>query len=310
MARVSVIIPVYFNEESLSVLLEKIREVTSKAKGFNFEFIFVDDGSGDRSFQALEKMRTKDIRVKILKLVRNFGSHSAIMAGLSRAQSECQIILGADLQDPPDIIPRFLERWKNGNKIVVGIREKRRDPWLTTFLANTYYRLMRFSFPNMPTKGFDIFLIDNKVRQHLLSVGSRNMSLVVSILWTGYRVAEVPYIRGERPFGESHWSLSRRIKLAIDSLTTFSYLPILFLFLCAFLLMGTAFLGTLTAFAQGAPESFHGLRMLLCLGLGGIGLNAIGLGVIGEYLWRNLEATRRFPSFLIDREIGFLNKHK
>jgi polyisoprenyl-phosphate glycosyltransferase len=303
---VSIIIPVYFNEESLSPLIEKIRATVTRIRDFSFEFIFVDDGSKDGSLDLLRRWRKKDSRIRILKLSRNFGSHSAILAGLHRAKGSCHIIIGADLQDPPEIIPRFLEQWKKGNKIVVGIREKRRDPLLTTLLANVYYAIMKISFKNMPKKGFDIFLIDDQVRLFLLNIGSRNMSLVVSILWSGYSTMEVPYTRRERPFGKSRWGLFRRIKLSVDSLIAYSYMPILFLFLSGTLLTIITILFLLHDLTLDPSPQEIQRSLLVCMF--GITLNALGLAVLGEYLWRNLEETRRFPSFIVEEEIGFKRK--
>ena len=217
MSLVSVIVPVYFNAESLAPLVQGLQKATASLKGYSFEFIFVDDGSQDRSFETLLQLRKRESRIKILKLSRNFGSHCAILAGFSRSNGVCHMILGADLQDPPEIIGEFLRKWREGYKIVVGIRKERHDPWMTEQLANLYYLAMRYTFRNMPRKGFDIFLLDECVRHFLLQIGTRNLSLVASILWTGYAVGEVPYVRGERPFGRSRWSLRKSPRMHVEA---------------------------------------------------------------------------------------------
>jgi dolichol-phosphate mannosyltransferase len=304
--RASIIIPVYFNRESLEPLVRQMQEAVAPLQDFEFEFIFVDDGSTDQSFEKLLELRRGEKRIKILKLSRNFGSHSAIMAGLGKAASQCQVIMGADLQDPPGIIPQFLGKWKEGGKFVVAIRQERKDPWLTSLLANLYYATMRFTFKNMPRKGFDIFLIDNCVREFLLNIGSRNMSLVAALLWAGYPAVEVPYVRQTRAFGKSRWTLWKRMKLAIDSLTAFSYLPILFLAVSGVFLTILAVLFMVLALIPGRiPPFLLEPRTLLLLCLFGIGVGVLGLGILGEYLWRTLQATRNFPGYLIDKAVGF-----
>jgi polyisoprenyl-phosphate glycosyltransferase len=307
--RVSLIVPVYFNEPSLSLLIERVRRVVKSLKGFAFEFIFVEDGSGDRSFQVLEEWNRKDSRVKILKLTRNFGSQNAMMVGVSRAQGDCLIVMGADLQAPPEIIPLFLKEWKDGHKIVIGSRQKRRDPWTTILFAKFYYNLIGRSIRNFPKGGFDVFLMDRKVKDYILNIGSRNTLLEVSIISSGYAVKEVPYIRLERPFGKSRWTFFRKVKLAVDSLTAYSYLPVLMLFLLGAGLILLSVVGTLVAvFLPSSSVRTLESNIFIHLGLLGIGVNTIGLGIVGEYLWRILEETRKFPGFVVEKEIGFAKK--
>lgn len=310
MQRVSLIVPVYFNAPSLSLLIERVRKAVKPLKGFTFEFIFVDDGSGDQSFRVLEAWNRKDSRVKVLKLTRNFGSQNAIVAALHRAQGDCHIVMGADLQAPPEIIPLFLKEWKNGNKIVIGSRQKRRDPWTTILFAKFYYNLIGRSIRNFPKGGFDVFLMDRKVKDYILSIGSRNTLLEVSIISSGYAVKEVPYIRLERPFGKSRWTFFRKVKLAIDSLTAYSYLPVLMLFLLGSGLILLTVIGLLTIhFFPSSSLGTLGVVFFISLGLLGTGINTIGLGIIAEYLWRILEETRKFPGYVVEKEIG-LNKGK
>lgn len=302
----SLIVPVYFNELSLSPLLEKILEAVRPLEDLSFEFIFVDDGSRDGSLKVLEGWNQKVPRVKILKLTRNFGSQNAIIAGLKRASGDCHIVIGADLQTPPEILSDFLKEWKAGYKIVVGRRLKRRDPWVTILLANFYYFLIRGSVRNLPKGGFDAFLIDRRMKDYLLSIGSRNTLLEVSILWSGYPVKEVPYIRMERPFGKSRWTFQRKIKLAIDSLTAYSYLPILVLILTGGLLCALSCVALVLSIGISDPVTYIRFsKYFIPLSILGGGMNFLGLGLLGEYLWRNLEETRKFPGYWVEREIGF-----
>lgn len=309
MRQISLVIPVYFNEPSLPILLEALRKEVKSLKKYAFEFIFIEDGSKDRSFPILESYARKDPRVKVIKLTRNFGSQNAIMAGLDRAKGESIIIMGADLQTPSSLIPSFLKAWESGSKIVVGSRQERQDPWTTLLFARFYYFLIRGAVQNLPRGGFDAFLMDKKVKDYLLSIGSRNTLLEISILWSGYPIQEVPYHRLERPFGKSRWTFFRKLKLAVDSLTAYTYLPLLLLYSigAGFILLAFAML-MIAAQAKDPETLLQVLKYSLPLAFLGAGLTLVGLGLLGEYLWRTMEATRKIPGFVVERELGFGKK--
>ena len=211
MKKLSVIIPVYFNEMNIPKLYEKLMEVL-KNNRFCYEIIFVDDGSQDNSYLELLKVREKDKNIKILKLSKNYGSHTAILAGMSHITGDCVTVLSADLQDPPEIIEKMFEKWLEGNKVVLAVRESREESFLQTFISNTYYKLMqRFALKNMPKGGFDCFLIDKQVCKKVAEMKEKNTSIMGQILWCGFKTEKIYYTRREREEGKSRWTLSKKI---------------------------------------------------------------------------------------------------
>tara|TARA_B100000686_G_C16796004_1_gene982399 strand:+ start:1739 stop:2692 length:954 start_codon:yes stop_codon:yes gene_type:complete len=303
---ISVVIPVYFNELNLTPLKERLLEALGRG-GFDFEIIFVDDGSRDSSFSILKCFTAEDSRIKIIKLSRNFGSFVACLAGLSNVSGDCAVVISADLQDPPELIPDMVSQWIEGHKVVLAVREDREDPLVVRVMSALYYKLMRrFALKDMPPGGFDFFLIDREVIKVIVKIKEKNTSLPGLVLWLGFPKKLLYYTRKERELGNSMWTFSKKIKHFIDSFTAFSYFP---LRLASVAGMITAILGFFYGFLivvlqlifQKAPEGWSAL-MVVVLILGGIQL--LTLGVIGEYLWRNFDETRSRPTYIIEEAVG------
>jgi dolichol-phosphate mannosyltransferase len=302
---VSIVVPVYHNAGSLEDLFARLAAVAGSLGSERFEFVFVDDGSRDASFEVLRGLAERDARVRVVKLSRNFGSQSAILAGLTHARGECMVALAADLQDPPELIGPLLARWREGRKVVLAARRSRADPLPSRLLADAFYRLFRrFALPSMPRHGFDVFLIDRTVRDLLAGIQENNAYLMGLILWLGFDPAVIEYDRGPRPprYGPSMWGLGRRVKHFIDSFTAFSYFP---LRAASVLGVVVAVLGVLYAALVVALRVIHGFPvegwaslMVAVLLLSGVQM--LMIGVLGEYLWRNLEETRRRPRFIVE----------
>jgi dolichol-phosphate mannosyltransferase len=224
MPEVSIVIPVYQNEENIPDLLAALARC---APGPEFEVVFVDDGSRDASWRLLEAHAVHEPRVRLVKLSRNFGSFTACLAGLTHARGDAAIIMSADLQDPPELIPTLVARWREGHEVVLAVREERDEPLLQRVFAGFYYRVMRrWAFPDLPAGGFDFVLMDRKVIDAIVSMQEKNTSLMGLVLWTGFRRASVPYTRRAREKGRSMWTFRKKLKYAIDSLVSFSYFPI------------------------------------------------------------------------------------
>ena len=304
MSLVSVVVPVYQNAGSLADLFARLRAVAAGLPAERLEFVFVDDGSRDGSFDILCGLAKGDARARVVKLSRNFGSGPAILAGLAEARGECMVALSADLQDPPELIPQMVERWRQGRKVVLAARRSRKDPLTTRLLADAFYRLFRrFALPNMPRHGFDFFLLDRSVRDLIAGIQENNAYLMGLILWMGFDPAVIEYDRAARParYGPSAWGLGRRVKHFIDSFTAFSYFP---LRAASVLGVVVAILGVLYAGLVVALRVVHGFPvegwasiMVAVLLLSGVQM--LMIGVLGEYLWRNLEETRRRPRFIV-----------
>jgi dolichol-phosphate mannosyltransferase len=305
-AKLSIIIPVYFNEKNLPVTYSRLKQDVF-AHVEDYELILVDDGSGDDSWEAMQKIREQDDKVKLIKLSRNFGSITAQLAGLSFATGDCATVIAADLQDPPEIILQLMEKWKSGTKVCLAVRSDREESFIQKAISNTFYKIMKkIALKNMPLGGFDCFLIDRQVVEVLKNIEEKNSSIVGQILWCGFKTEQIHYVRKTREIGESRWTLSKKIKYFIDSILSFSYAPIrmtivggAFASLISFLLM--ALLITQRVFLN---VPIRGWTSIICLILFTFGVQLIILGMIGEYLWRTLDESRKRPAFIIDEKIG------
>ncbi len=307
--RLSVVVPVYFNELNLPHLFPRLAAAAAGDPGVDFEFLFVDDGSGDGSLAILRDQADRDPRVRIVKLSRNFGSFTACLAGLSHATGDAAVIISADLQDPPELITDMIARWRSGFKVVMAARESRDEPWLQRLLASTYYGLLRrYALPDMPSGGFDFVLIDRKVIDVITAIQEKNTSLMGLILWTGFRRTVIPYERRAREHGRSMWTLRRKIKYFIDSFVAFSYAPIRFVQYLGIAVslggFGYALFIAYHRIAYGFPVPGLSALIIITLVLGGVQL--LTLGTLGEYLWRSVDETKRRPVFIVDEVIPAL----
>ncbi len=305
--RVSVVVPVYHNAPSLPLLHQRLAQVATQVPQSEFEFLFVDDGSKDNSFSVLKELAASDLRVKVLRLVRNFGSNAAIVAGLSYAQGDCTVMITADLQDPPELIADMVTEWRKGSKVVLAARGDRRDPFLSRLSADIFNWLFsRLVFPNFPPRGFDFWLADQEVVRALVRTAGTNTYVMGLLLWLGYPSVTLTYTRGDRPFGKSQWTLGKKIKYFLDAFVGFSYLP---LRLASVIGVALAALGFLYAafllvakIVTGFPvEGWTSLMVMLLLVSG---TQLVMLGILGEYVWRNLDEARRRPVFLVGEMLG------
>lgn len=304
MSRLSVVVPVYFNSDTLPALYEDL-----KKKVFNVipdhELVFVDDGSEDDSWEIMKKIRMQDPdHIKCVKLSRNFGEHAALLAGLSVCTGDCAVTKQADLQEDSAIIPRMFESWEKGNDVVLAVRNGREDPLLKKAAAALYYRIInRFVEKNMPVGGCDCYLIDRKVIEVLKLLGEKNSSLTLQVLWSGFQTDRIYFHRDERKEGISRWTFSKKVKLAMDSMMSFSYFPIRFMTALGFIFAVLSLIWIveiiIEKFAVGTPIA--GWASLMCLNLFTSGAVMLMVGVIGEYVWRTLDASRSRPPFIIDR---------
>jgi dolichol-phosphate mannosyltransferase len=307
---VSIIIPVFYNAESLTILYEEIKSVINKMADVQFELIFVDDGSGDNSFSILTDIARNDNRVKLIKLSRNFGAFAACFAGLTYAKGACAIFMAADLQDPPEIVYDLIERWKSGYEIVYAIRKKREEKRLKILFSNIFYAIFRkIALKDIPAGGFDFVLIGRKVIDVILTAREKNSSLIGQILWTGFKAGSIFYTKKKRQFGHSRWTLGKKIKYLTDSLLSFSYFPIRAISLLGVVMALLSFIFGLYIIFQKIFLGINvpGFASLIVIILFTSGIQMLILGILGEYLWRNLEETRNRPMFVIDKVIEFGN---
>ena len=272
----------------------------------DYEIVMVDDGSGDNSWEIMQQIQAMDDNVHCVKLSRNFGEHAALLAGLSVCTGDCAVTKQADLQEDSSLILEMYDSWKKGNKVVLAVRRSRDESKIKVFFANMYYLLIRkFVNKNMPVGGCDCYLIDRKVIEVLQLLDEKNSSLTLQVLWAGFKTDYVYFDRKNREKGKSRWTLSKKIKLVVDSMMSFSYVPIrvmtfvgIIFNLCAVAL----FISVLVEFfTVGTPVA--GWSSLMCVILCSFGLVLLMLGILGEYIWRALDAARTRPPFIIDEDV-------
>lgn len=298
-------------EDNVSPFYDAVRAVTDSLSGFDWEFVFVDDGSTDSTVDRLLSVREKDGRIRVVRLSRNFGSYAALRAGFDYAAGDAVITISADLQDSPELFTSFVERWQEGFHIVWGVRAQRDDPWSKKLLAGLFYRLIRrLALPNLPAEGMDCGLFDRRVVDCFRSIPDKNAITFMTIYWMGFRQSSVPYHRRRRQFGESKWPFRKRIKSAIDVITAFSFLPIRVSSYLGLAVSVISFLAAVTVLFNklvlGIGDLGWPSLMVVVLFLGGVQL--VMLGTIGEYLWRISLEVRGRPQYIVMQEIGFDDK--
>lgn len=302
--KLSIVVPIYYNELNIPHTIPRLQDLENIIQDCDFEFVFVDDGSKDRSFSLLMEAKKQDSRIKVIKLSRNFGSMSAIQAGLNYTTGDCVGIIAADLQDPPELFKEMIEYWRSGKKVVLATREDREESFSQKLFSNTYYMLLeKFALKGYPKGGFDFLLIDKQVVHEVVRIQEKNTNIMSLIYWLGHDQVQIPYVRQERKLGKSRWTLSKKIKLFIDSFVSFSYSPIRFMSFIGVITAILSFLygvfvivGTLSGFIE-----LQGWTTIIALITFLLGIIMIMLGIIGEYLWRILDESRERPSYVIDQ---------
>ncbi len=305
----SLLVLVCNEEENLLVFYERLCHVLSGFLEPVVEVIFIDDGSKDRSFEILQRLREKDPRIKILRLSRNFGSWNALVAGVRAASGDAVMWISSDLQDPPELIPQLLRHWRMGAHAVWGVRAERRDPWLRRTMAMLFYRLLRhIGLPEYPPLGMDICLMDRRVAVIFGRLREHNRFTQGLIMTLGFTQTMVPYTREHRHRGKSKWSsLPRLFKISMDMLVGVSHLPLRAMIPVG-VLMAVSGIALVVAlgierFAFDISIGAWGVLIAPVLFLGG--LNLLMMGILGEYLWRVLDEVRGRPLYIVQEEIGF-----
>lgn len=306
---ISIVTPCYFNEMNLDETYAEIcSSVFDVRKDLSFEWILVDDGSEDHTLAKALSLHRQDPRVKVVKLSRNFGEFRAIVAGMSRAKGDAVVVISADLQDPPSLIPQMIGSWENGNPVTLAVRSGREESALKNWFADTYYKLVRrWVVRDYPKRGFDFFLIDRRVAAELVAMQEKNSSIYLQLIWLGYHPVMIEYTRKEREKGTSMWTYAKRIYLFIDTFIVFSHHPIRFITGCGLLVSLIGFFSAIYFIIDRIGHSIMpGWTSLMVAILLLSGFQMIMLGVIGEYIWRNLDESRKRPLYVIEKE--FMNE--
>jgi glycosyltransferase involved in cell wall biosynthesis len=298
---VSVVVPVYFNAESLPRLAERLEKVADAAD-HDMEVIFVDDGSGDDSWARILEIVGSWPKARGVRLTRNFGSQMAIVAGLSEAKGQAPAVLSADLQEPPELLPEMVAAWRKGAAAVLAVRRSRPEGLPTRAAAGMYYgTLRRLAFSQMPSGGFDCFLIGRPAIDFLVESRDIHTSLPGLLLWGGFATALITYDRMAREEGESRWTLAKKLKYFIDSVIAFSYAPLRWMAVAGAILalLAFAYAVFLIVYKILHGQPIQGWTSLMVALAFFSGVQLLSLGILGEYLWRTLDAARARKGFLV-----------
>lgn len=303
----SIVVPVYQNEANLDETIPKLLNLQEQLPNYSLELVFVDDGSSDNSYHILtDYQKHHKEKITLVKLTKNFGQIAAIQAGLKISRGDCVGVISADLQDPHELFVDMLEKWEEGVKLVIAERKGREESIRQSFFSNLYWKMVnKYAVKDYPVGGYDFCLIDRQVVDDVICINEKNTHIFVLIFSLGYRYEIIEYTRKERKAGKSQWTLSKKIKLFVDTFVSFSYLPIRgisytglgisLLSFCYAIIIG------ISRFIFGNPiEGWTTIVVLITI-FGGLIL--LTLGIIGEYIWRILDETRKRPSFIIEKVI-------
>ena len=302
--KISLVIPVYYNAENLMPLYDDIKNKLLDHTEYEWQIVMVDDGSKDDSYEVMKQLSEEDHRIKVYSLSRNFGSHAAILCGLSKCTGDCAAVKAADLQEPTELVLEMVKSWEAGNNVVLAVREGRQEAKSQTMFSSLYYWLTRkVALPNMPSGGFDVYLLDRKVIEVLMRLDEKNSALTGQILWSGFKTAHVYYTRLQREIGTSKWTLKKKIRLVSDTLFSFSTLPITIVSMIGTVSCIGAFLWAILVFVLRVLGRINvsGWTTLFIFNLFSFGITMLTLGLLGGYLWRTFDASRNRPPYIIER---------
>jgi len=302
----SVVIPIFNEEETLPALYERLSAVLVGI-GEPFEVIFVNDGSRDGSERMLREFHARDPRFKSIHFSRNFGHQTAITCGFDHARGQAVVAMDGDLQDPPEVLPDLLARWREGYEVVYAVRQKRKEGLLKRGAYKAFYWLLRkVSYLDIPLDSGDFSLIDRRVIDLLASMPERNRFVRGLRTWVGFRQVGYEYAREARYAGQSKYNLAKLFKLAFDGLVSYSYVPLRVVSNVG-LLVSAAALGymgylLLARLFGGTPIAGWTSTIVIVLFLGGVQL--LSLGVIGEYVGRIFEEVKQRPHYVVRERVG------
>lgn len=304
----SIVIPVFNEEECIEKTYERLKNIMD-ALGEPYELIFVNDGSKDASGAHLRRLCEIDGKVKLINFSRNFGHQIAISAGMDYALGDAIIIIDADLQDPPEVIPGMIKKWKEGFEVVKARRiERKGDSFFKKATAGIFYKIMKnMTSIDIPVEVGDFRLIDRKVCDTLKHIGEKNRYVRGLVSWVGYRQGTVDYARDKRFAGKTKYPLSKMVGLALDGITSFSSKPLVLASYIGFAISGASFLYLLfVMYAKFfTQKTVTGWTSIVAVNLFFNGVVLIIMGIIGEYIGRIYDETKNRPLYIINEKFGF-----
>ena len=298
----SIITPAFNEAANLEAMRARLMAALAAAAVDDWEWLVVDDHSADTTFEVIRAMASAEPRVRGIRLSRNSGSHTAIACGLHYAEGDAAVMLAGDLQDPPELLQSLLERWRAGAQVVWASRRVQPGAAVHASFASAYYWIMRrvVGMTSMPERGADVFLLDYAVINAFRRFPERHGSVFALITWMGFRQEFVEYDKQPRAAGRSGWTRRKKLQLVIDSVTGFSEAPIR---ACTYLGAGLLALAALLAvfgLARWMRTGSGNLTLLVSAMSAFTGVQLVALGIVGEYVWRALEAARGRPPYLVE----------
>lgn len=304
----SIVAPAYNEQDTLPEFYRRVREVMD-GLGEPWELILVNDGSTDGTAEVMRQLHDADPRVRIVEFARNFGHQIAITAGMDHASGDAVVTIDCDLQDPPEVIPDLIARWREGYQVVYGVRAEREgETWFKLFTARLFYRLIAaLTDVEIPMEAGDFRLLDRQVVEELRRMRERRRFVRGMTSWVGFRQVGVPYVRQPRFAGETKYPFRKMFRLALDAITGFSDLPLKLAWIAGFVLLALGLvLGLILLgfrLSGTAPLAGQGLMLVVALVLGGVQLAFVG--ILGEYLARIYDEVRGRPLYTVLERIGF-----
>ena len=304
---ISVVIPMYFEELVVNECYNRISKVMESID-YEYEIIFVNDGSRDKTQELLESIAEKDNKVRVISFSRNFGHQIAVTAGIDHAKGNAIIIMDADMQDPPELVPEMISKWEKGFDVVYAKRLKRRGETPFKLLtAKIFYRLLNsLTDIRIPLDSGDFRLIDRKVADIIFSMREKNRFLRGMVSWVGFNQGAIEYERHERLAGETKYPLKKMLKFALDGIFSFSAKPLKYVeylggfsILISFYLLLSSLIKKLFHIGY-LVDGWTSLMVVICF-IGGIQL--IGIGVVGEYVGRIYDESKNRPLYVIEKVI-------
>jgi dolichol-phosphate mannosyltransferase len=306
---ISIVIPAYNEESVIEELKKRLQNIMNTCPDYDFEVIIVENGSFDSTFERLISIHHEDPRFKIVQLSRNFGCDGGITAGLAYANGDAAVIMNADLQDPPELIPRFIQEWEAGNEIIYGVIKRREGVNLIRRILSrlAYMIIFRLSNHMIPENASDFRLIDRKVYTIINSLKEKNKFLRGLVVWTGFKQRGIPFERQPRFAGESKADFKTVWNVAMNGIFSFSYFPLKIATFMGFLLSTLSFVLALVeiylylAFGREVP----GFTTLILVILFCFGMIFLMFGIMGTYIERIYDEVKQRPNYIVNNEIGF-----
>ena len=308
MKKVSVVIPMYYEEEVANECYKKVSKILMSLENYDYEIIFINDGSKDKTLEEIKQMREKDQRICYVDFSRNFGKEVAMIAGLDYATGDCAIFLDADLQDPPELIPELVKYWEEGYDDVYAKRRTRKgETWLKKFTSKMYYRVLQhLTNVEIQEDTGDFRLLDRRCINALKKMRETQRNTKSMYSWIGYKKKEVLYDRDPRAAGKTKWSYAKLIDLAIDGITSFTTSPLrlsTFLAIPTFVVLAIYFIYVI-AKTFVVHEAIQAYQAIILLILFFSGVQILLFGIVGEYLGRIFNETKNRPLYLVNEYNG------